>query len=150
MCAGAPGCRGYQGVRMSRSSKARTSHPQHAAPGATVRAAVPHAIWCWLLLLGFVAIRFGPTLGIPFLGDDYVFLDRTRDARVQDLWSLANADFGWFRPWSRDVHFWVLQHLFGPNETVFRATGLALWFAGLALYQRLVCALAGARAAWLA
>jgi hypothetical protein len=107
-------------------------------------------MWSWILLLAFVAIRFGPTLAIPFLGDDYVFLDRTRDARVQDLWSLANADFGWFRPWSRDVHFWVLQHVFGPNEPVFRATGLALWFLGLALYQRLVCALAGARVAWLA
>jgi hypothetical protein len=135
---------------MRRSSTARAAHGQHAAEGATARAGAPHPLWSWILLFGFVAIRFGPTLGIPFLGDDYVFLDRTRDARVQDLWSLANADFGWFRPWSRDVHFWVLQHLFGPNETVFRATGLVLWFGGLALYQRLVCALAGARAAWLA
>ena len=58
---------------MSRSSRARTSHGQHAAPGATVRAAAPHPVWCWIMLFGFVAIRFGPTLGIPFLSDDYVF-----------------------------------------------------------------------------
>jgi hypothetical protein len=135
---------------MRRSSGARASRGQRPSPGLPAPASGPRPAWAWILLVAFVAIRFGPTLGIPFLGDDYVFLDRTRDARVQDLWSLANADFGWFRPWSRDVHFWVLQRVFGPNELVFRATGLALWFLGLALYQRLVCTLAGARAAWLA
>lgn len=137
-------------VKMRRSSSVRATHVQRTTQAVASRDNSPQPIWFWILLLAFVALRFGPTLGISFLGDDYVFLDRTRDARVQDLWSLANADFGWFRPWSRDVHFWVLQHLFGPNETVFRATGLALWFVGLALYQRLTCELAGARAAWLA
>jgi hypothetical protein len=67
-----------------------------------------------------------------------VFLDKTRDASFGALWSFGNTDFGWYRPWSRDLHFWTLQHLFGAHESAFRIVSLAIWLAMLAAYFALV------------
>src|SRR5262249_18129181 len=83
-------------------------------------------------------------------GDDYVFLDKTRAASFAALWSFRNVDFGWYRPWSREVHFWTLQHLFGPHEPAFRVVSLLLWLAMLAVYFALLRRIAGERTAALA
>lgn len=73
-----------------------------------------------LLLTLFAAAAYGPTLNQPFIGDDYVFLDKTRDASFVDLWSFRNVDFGWYRPWSRELHFWSLQRVAGLHELAYR------------------------------
>lgn len=104
----------------------------------------------WLLPLAFIAfaaIAYGPALRVPFIGDDYVFLDKTRSASFLDLWSFQNIDFGWYRPWSREVHFWALQHLVGPRELGFRAASMLLWVAVLVLYGWFVQRAGGARLA---
>lgn len=103
-----------------------------------------------LALALFIAFAYGSTLRVPFIGDDYVFLDKTRGAAFPELWSRANTDFGWYRPWSREVHFWLLQGVFGPREAGFRLMNLALWVVVLGLYWRLLRRPAGDRAATLA
>lgn len=101
-------------------------------------------------MLVFAAIAYYSILHVPFIGDDYVFLDKTRTATFGDLWSLRNTDFGWYRPWSRELHFWVLQRLFGPNETGFRIAGLLLWLAMLAFHFLFTQRVAGPRIAAIA
>jgi len=103
-----------------------------------------------LTLAGFVSIAYGPSLRLPFIADDYIFLDRTRWARVQDLASFANVDFRWYRPWSREIHFWALQRLFGANPVPFRLAGALLWIAALGLYWRIVGLVADRRVAFAA
>src|SRR5262245_55628206 len=103
-----------------------------------------------LVLAGFAFFAYGTALNLPFVGDDYVFLDKTRDARFVDLWSFTNTDFGWYRPWSRELHFWVLQHVAGLNELAFRSLGVVLWITVLCLYAVLVRRLASMRVAALA
>ncbi len=98
--------------------------------------------WLVLILLAFALASYGPSLGLAFIGDDYVFLDKTRNATVGSLWSLRNTDFGWYRPWSREIHFWAIQRIAGPNELVFRAASIVLWVAALGLYAAIVRRLA--------
>jgi len=89
-------------------------------------------------VVAFAAIVYAPMLDVPFIGDDYVFLDKTRAASFAALWSLHNTDFGWYRPWSRELHFWTLQHLLGPHETGFRVVSLLIWLGMLAAYYALL------------
>ena len=108
----------------------------------------------WLILAGgllaFAAAAYGPNLRLPFMGDDYVFLDHTLHARFVDLWSTRNVDFGWYRPWSREFHFWSIERIAGPSEQAFRAVSLLLWLAGLLLYTATLVRIAGPRTAFLA
>src|SRR5260221_2139929 len=97
--------------------------------------------------LAFAALAYVPILRAPFIGDDYIFLDQTRAAGFGDLWSFRDTNFGWYRPWSREVHFFVLQHLFGAHEVAFRLASVALWLAALGLFFLLVRRIAGARTA---
>jgi hypothetical protein len=111
------------------------------------RSGVP---WLALALAAFAALAYGPALNLPFIGDDYVFLDKTRDATFWNLWSLHNVDFGWYRPWSRELHFWVLQRTAGLHEIAYRAVGILLWITALSLYASIVRRLASGRVAAIA
>jgi hypothetical protein len=106
--------------------------------------------WLATALALFAALAYGPAMNLPFMGDDYVFLDRTRDERFFDLWSFQNTDFGWYRPWSRELHFWLLQKVAGLDPVAFRTFGVALWIIGLCLYAAVVRRLATERTAALA
>src|SRR5690349_12494373 len=119
-----------------------------AAPRRSGDARLAALIIC--TLAGFAVIAYGSSLRLPFLADDYLFLDRTRWARVQALVSFAHVDFRGYRPWSREIHFWALQSLFGSNPVPFRVAGALLWIAALALYWRIVRFVAGPRAACVA
>ena len=88
--------------------------------------------------MAFAVLVHAPMLDVPFIGDDYVFLDKTRRASFASLWSFRNTDFGWYRPWSRELHFWTLQHLVGAHETGFRIASLLVWLAMLATYFALL------------
>src|SRR4051812_45924823 len=88
------------------------ARPLRVAPSAVAGRSA--GIVCAALLL-FSAFAYLPLLRVPFIGDDYVFLDKTRVAGLGDLFSRRNTDFGWYRPWSREVHFFVLQRLFGAR-----------------------------------
>ena len=130
-----------------RAAAPPTSRPQPARGGLSPRASERLAI---VLLCAFVLVVYAPALDIPFLGDDYVFLDKTRSARFVDLWSFANTNFGWYRPWSREFHFWLLQRLVGTNEAAFRAVSLLLWLGGLGGYLLVLREFLSRRAALLA
>src|SRR5262245_36100140 len=91
-----------------------------------------------LLVVAFAALVYAPMLNVPFIGDDYVFLDKTRDASFGALWSFGNTDFGWYRPWSRELHFWTLQHLLGAREPGFRVASLLVWLGMLGVYFALL------------
>src|SRR6185436_14769660 len=101
-----------------------------------------------LLLLGvtlvaFVVTLYGRRLAWPFIGDDYVFLDRALRESFAELWSRQNADFGWYRPWSRDFHFWLVTHVAGFSPTAFRIFGFVLWVGALLMYSGVVRRAAG-------
>jgi hypothetical protein len=104
-------------------------------------------LWLAFALLLFGVLAYAPTVRVQFIGDDYIFLDRVRDMDFWGLWSRAHTDFGWYRPWSRDFHFWMLSRVFGPTELAFRVSSLVLWFAMLALYRAVLERDAGARRA---
>ena len=120
--------------------------PEQLRPGRRLlaRAVVPAA------LVLFTGIAYAPVLRAPFIGDDYVFLDETCNASFVDLWSRRHVAFGWYRPWSRELHFWALQRLFGPHEPGFRIASLFLWLVGLGLYLAFLRRAAGGRVATVA
>ncbi len=103
-----------------------------------------------IALAAFVIAAYGRYASLPFIGDDYVFLDRVLRSSFADLWSRHNADFGWYRPWSRDFHFWLVLHTAGLSPGAFRGFGFALWVGGLLLYAALVIRVAGVTTAALA
>jgi hypothetical protein len=86
----------------------------------------------------FAALAYAPELGLPFVGDDYVFLDETANAPFTSLWSLENTAFRRYRPWSREVHFWTVQQLAGLSPLAFRLVGLFLWLLCFLLYLNLL------------
>jgi len=98
-------------------------------------------------LLVFLSSQHVAALSIPFINDDYVFLDKTRSASFTSLWGLEDLSFHWYRPWSRELHYWVLQRLFGARELPFHLVSFALWLAILVSFWVLGRRLAGARAA---
>jgi len=110
----------------------------------------PWGGWVVTAVILFAAIAYGHALHLPFIGDDYVFLAKTRNASFLDLWSFQNVDFGWYRPWSRELHFWVLQKLVGAHEAGFRFASLLLWLMALGLYGVVAQRVAGRRVATLA
>ena len=99
------------------------------------------ALFC---ALGVVAvIAYGKALALPFLNDDYLFLDKVRSLSFPDLWKPEQLIFGWYRPWSREFHYWALQRLFGLNEGPYHAVSLGLWLAILVLYFDFIRRLGG-------
>ena len=108
------------------------------------------AVGVILGLLAFFLTQYASALSVPFINDDYVFLDKTRAAGFLQLWRLEDLTFHWYRPWSRELHYWTLQRWFGVRELPFHLASLALWLAVLATFWALARRLAGARAATVA
>jgi hypothetical protein len=99
------------------------------------------------ILALFLFARFRDAFGLPFLNDDYVFLDHVRDRGFGDLWGFRDLAFHWWRPWSREFHYWWLQRAFGPVEWPFHVASFVLAAGLLAAYWALARRLAGAPAA---
>ena len=99
----------------------------------------------------FLLTQYWLAWTMPFLGDDFVILDRVRGASFWDLWRTGGLPlFGWYRPVSRELHYWSLRSLFGTHEPAFHLTSFALWIAILVLFHRYVHRLAGAGVAAIA
>jgi hypothetical protein len=107
-------------------------------------------VWIAGALILFLATQYGSALSVPFINDDYVFLDKTRAASFLDLWRFRDLAFHWYRPWSRELHYWTLQRLFGAHELPFHLASMALWLAVLLVFHALVRRIAGVRAAAIA
>jgi len=103
-----------------------------------------------LLAVLFVATQHPGVLTVPFVGDDYFSLDKTRDAPFAVVWAPQALVSHFYRPWSRELHYWVLQRLFGLRVEPYHAVSVALWAGIVALYFALVRRLAGGRVAALA
>lgn len=99
------------------------------------------------LLALFLFARFGDAFRLPFLNDDYVFLDHVGGQGFGDLWGFRDLAFNWWRPWSRELHYWWLQRAFGPVEWPFHLASLVLSCGVLAAYWALARRLVGAAAA---
>lgn len=87
-----------------------------------------------LVLLLFVATQYPHALKLPFVNDDYFLLDRTQGASFASLWKRHDLLFGWYRPWSRELHYWALQHLFGTAELGYHLVSIGLWLGLMLLY----------------
>jgi hypothetical protein len=102
------------------------------------------------LLALFLVSQYAHALTLPFVNDDYLLLDQTRTTSCTSLWDRKDLLFGWYRPWSREFHYWTLQRLFGTSETPFHVTSFVLWLCLLSLYFNLVRRLAGQTASAIA
>ena len=104
-----------------------------------------------LALVGaFLLVSFGDGLRMPFLNDDYLFLDKVARTPFPAWFGFQDLSFHWWRPWSRELHYGWLSHVFGPNELVFHVANFVLVFAILIAYRALATRLAGARVAGVA
>ena len=104
-----------------------------------------------VFLLGlFLLARFGDLFRMPFLNDDYVFLDHVTGKSFGSLWGFRELAFHWWRPWSREFHYWWIQGAFGPVEWPFHLASLALACGVLAAFWALGRRLVGAPAAAIA
>lgn len=97
------------------------------------------------VLLAFAAVAYGPSLRMAFVGDDYVFFDETRGDPFPSVLDRTHTAFGWYRPWSREFHFWALERIAGDSPLAFRLVGLALWVTLLLLFHRIVRGIASDR-----
>jgi hypothetical protein len=109
--------------------------------------ALPAAL---LLCAGVFVLGYAGALVEPFFSDDYILIDKVRRVPFAELFAPSGLAYGYWRPWSRELHYWVLDTLSGGRSPVFHAVSLALWLAAMALYWTLVRRLASARAATLA
>ncbi|MEO7868286.1 MAG: hypothetical protein ABIU54_11665, partial [Candidatus Eisenbacteria bacterium] len=80
-----------------------------------------------LVLFGYsYALRQG------FSNDDFLIFREValHPASFELGWARLIA--GYWRPWSREFHFWGFHHAFGLNPVVFHAVNLVLWLGVLA------------------
>ena len=119
-------------------------------PGVA-RSPVPMGRALGVFLLGlFLLARFGDMFRMPFLNDDYVFLDHVAGRSFGALWGFHDLAFHWWRPWSREFHYWWLQGAFGPVEWPFHLASLLLSCGVLAAFWALGRRLVGAPGAAIA
>ncbi len=106
--------------------------------------------WVLAACVVLTLVSYGADLPRSFSNDDYRFLDRSLWTPFARLFDPATSLVGWYRPWSRELHFWALTRWFGPEPVAFHAANLLLWFGVLALALELLRRLAGERPAALA
>ena len=112
--------------------------PASASKGAKSRSPEPRFAAVLALLAIATLAYWAYALRVPFINDDYVFLDAVRGRSFLSLVGLDHLMFGWWRPLSRELHYAVLQRLFGARELPFHAASLALAIAVLGAYFVLV------------
>ena len=103
------------------------------APGAVTKNG-PRDLPVVVMVLGltlFFVSQYAGAWSVPFINDDYIFLDKTRVASFFSLWKPEALAFHWYRPWSRELHYWTLQHVFGTRELPFHLVSWALALAVL-------------------
>ena len=90
-----------------------------------------------------LATQYRNLLAIPLVSDDYLILDKVQDASFRSLWELRVLLENYYRPWSRELHYWVIQRWFGLEPAAFHMASAALWLAALALFFAIVRRLTG-------
>jgi hypothetical protein len=121
------------------------------APGRVATRGSGPATWAVLGLLAvFLGASYPHALSLPFINDDYLILDKTIRQSLGSLWAPRDLLFNWYRPWSREFHYWTLRHLFGLNVKPYHLASFALWLADMTLFFTLARRLAGGATAALA
>ncbi len=108
---------------------------------------VPGAVAVALALAAYLIAAWGYALPMSLISDDWQILARVRDASFPELWGGQDLLWRWWRPWSRELHFWTLFRAAGPNPIVFHAAGFALWLVVFAEFHALARRAAGDRVA---
>lgn len=122
-------------ARTRRKLGAETADAMVAAPASRP---VPFgAIVAGLLAVYVLAFNL-PDVRLPLNTDDYMILNRVWNASFAALWSRENLPFSYYRPWSRELHFWSLFHLFGTSPIAFRLVSYSLWVGVMLAYFALV------------
>src|SRR5436190_19525032 len=103
-----------------------------------------------LLVAAYGALQYRFVFAMPFVSDDYTILDKVLRASFASLWTAAHPLWSWYRPWSRELHFWALSRVFGTREMPFHVASFTLWAGVLVAYFTLVRSCAGAVAAVIA
>ena len=90
------------------------------------------------LLLAYLVTQYGSSVRIPFINEDYAFLDVTRGRSLFSLWHVtaASAD-PWIRPWSQGFHYWLLQSVLGLHVVAWHVVSLILGLSILLSYYTL-------------
>ena len=61
-----------------------------------------------LCVLAFLLTQYASAWSVPFLNEDYAFLDVMRGHSLGTLWAEPALRVGpWFRPWSQGFHYWA-------------------------------------------
>src|SRR5881275_3383021 len=108
-------------------------------------------VWAVLGLLAVLAaLQHARALGAPFFSDDYIFFDKLRGAPFGAVWAPQNLAYHWYRPWSRELHYWTFLHLFGVRPLPYHLASFALWLATMGLYFSFASRVAGRVAAAIA
>jgi hypothetical protein len=92
-------------------------------------------------------ILHATSLTAPFFADDYLFLDQVRLQSLPDAMGSADPLGNFFRPVSRQLHFWVFSRLGNESPLTFHLVNLALFSLAVALLFFIVRRLAGSLAA---
>src|SRR5262245_30934199 len=103
-----------------------------------VRAERPGWIALAIGLGVLLATQYGNLITIPLVSDDYMILDKVQDAGFGSLWQFRSLFENYYRPWSRELHYWAIQRGFGLDPAAFHAVSVALWLAAMALFYAIV------------
>lgn len=85
------------------------------------------------LLAALALARYSWTIGISFINDDFLFLERARQASFAENWNATDALGNVYRPLTRNLYFWAGRRLFGREPGPYHAANLAIYAAGILL-----------------
>jgi hypothetical protein len=94
-----------------------------------------------------VALMHLDALRVPLVGDDYFFIEKAERVPAWALWAPRLLVSGFYRPWSRELHFAWLHGVAGLAPLPFHIANLVLAMVAAALYFTLVGRMAGPRIA---
>src|SRR5439155_16002971 len=135
----------------ARAHRRGAPHEPRVRPAPRVkRPALPGTFAVSALLGAYLLAAWGFALPMSFISDDWQILASVRTAGFADLWGGRELLWRWWRPWSRELHFWTLFRLSGPDPLAFHAVSFALWLGVLVLFFTLARRAAGARIAAIA
>lgn len=113
-----------------------------ASPRRPLVASPPGGL-AFAVVAALVLLSYAPRLGGGFSNDDFTFLDKVRGRPLASLLGGDDLLAGWWRPWSRELHFALLDRLAPGSSALFHAVNLLLWLGTLAFAFALLRALLG-------
>ena len=123
-----------------------TSEPR-TAPEPTPSAPAHALLLAWSVLACLVLLAYRYVFRLGFGNDDYIILEEVALRPVSMALAWTHLIAGYWRPWSREFHFWATYRLFGVDATAFHLANVVIWLGVLASVLALVRRLTDARTA---